>query len=253
MDPKQTTVEPAYRGVVNYLAGVLELAAKGADMETRSRLKDISDAMAAVFDAVERGRNEAASVAIKNTDLNDAAILAKVQAITSKAATDAKASRDKAVALTNALEIKLKAAIEPPLPSVPDIQLVIAGKKSDFRMLFDAIPAPALAETMQVELSERVKSNDEVGVYVLAATDWPLLYLRSRGCEPDAIVFKQQSAAVIRPIIPEPVQALAGVLARVNMPGKEGIRSVLLSIDGYLANALPELEKIGGRSWPTKF
>jgi hypothetical protein len=77
------------------------------------------------------------------------------------------------------------------------------------------------------------------------------LYLQSRNEHSQAYLYSQHAAAVIAPLQSDAVQVQAHVLSFVNRPGREGLKSLLSNIDGYLASELPALEKTTARSWST--
>lgn len=256
MNPDHSVnVVGTYRSVVNFCKGVTERAATGADLETLGRIGEIFNDMQAVFTAVEEAQNQMTEVQLKNPDLNADAIGRKKADIAGKAATDANAARDRAKATTDRLEAKLKAATMPKLPATKDLaaqQMQILNLKNDYKMLFDNIHEAALADAMLSELKNKVESSDELAIFLLGSSEWPQLYLRSRGQDISAFDYSTKAAQIIQPLISEDVAVQARILRQINAGGSDGIRAVLANIDSYLVQAIAELAAMAGLAgWST--
>jgi len=190
-------------------------------------------------------------VALQNPDLNDVAIERKYRPIITSAVSEARAAMDRAAANITKLEKTLTAATKPPMPGGSDVQMQLLNMKNDFKMLFDSIPAAALLDTMVEELEGRIRAGDQVGIYLLGADRWPVLYLQSRDEHTQAMQYAQRAAAAMRPLQSELVQGQAAVLNSVYAPGRNGLKSLLANLEGYLSQAIPELEASNAHSWST--
>ena len=243
--------DATYRGVIAGARLTIETTARNADQQTQATVASIFDSMLSVFDVIANAKNQAVNVALQNPDLNDAAIERKYRPIITSAVSEARAAMDRAAANIAKLEKTLAAATKPSMPGGSDVQMQLLNMKNDFKMLFDSIPAAALLDTMVEELEGRIRAGDQVGIFLLGADRWPALYLQSRNEPAQAMRYSQRAAAAMRPLQSDLVQGQAAVLNSVYAPGRNGLKSLLVNLEGYLSQAISELEASNAHSWST--
>ncbi len=64
-------------------------------------------------------------------------------------------------------------------------EAAIAGLKGDLRMVLDATPTAAVPDELLAQLKRYQSAGNELGIWLLGASDFPELYLRSRGLDDD--------------------------------------------------------------------
>lgn len=68
-----------------------------------------------------------------------------------------------------------------PQPEDAAQEAALANLKTDLRMVLDATPASGLVHELLELLAQYQAANNQLAVWLLAVSDWPALYLRSRG------------------------------------------------------------------------
>lgn len=150
----------------------------------RKALKTITTNWETVDDAIDNAAGEVALVMndpqfTPQTQISkrDALVAsARAQAMTGLATID--------TALANLVDTLRKAALPArPTPADAVQEAVIAGLKTDLRMLLDGTATMAVPQEILDLVARYSAAGDALAVWVLVVSGWPELYMRSRGID----------------------------------------------------------------------
>lgn len=121
----------------------------------------------------------------------------------------------------------------------------LAGRKNDLRMLLDRIDRNETPARMAELLEKAVKSGDALGAWLLAGSDWPGMYLESRGL--DLGEYQGRVAAVLDRYDLPSVTKARKQLAFVNSTrGVYGLLALTQTVAGVKLDRLSVVLKVGG-------
>ena len=109
------------------------------------------------------------------------------------------------------------------LPERPEGDLtsqetVLAGLKSDLRMVLDPTPSHSIRSEMADLLAEYAASGNDLAVWLLTASDWPALFYRSRG-ETDQLWRLNDVPRILEPVDGDTRKKAARLLVEVDGAG----------------------------------
>ncbi len=175
------------------------------------------------------------------TDLTDEAKQRRAGEIVAGARAQVEADLEAAGNALNTAVARLRQGLVPPRPAPADAaqESALAGLKTDLRMLLDSVEPQEACARLAEQLAHYVSTGNALGVWLLASSDWPALYLRSRGAGHDVARYDlQEVPSVLRPAeTPEQRQARSwlNLLDRT-----DGVRGALTMMRAALAQAFED-------------
>lgn len=176
-----------------------------------------------------------------NDRLSDVGRAEQVKAITDRTRRDIETAKNRVLAASEEILDTLRSAWVPKRPGVPDAtqEAALMNIKADLRMSLDPIKEPGPLVTRMAELFERAVANrDELSVWLLAATDWPVDYLTARGMELASHEWTPRSEQILERLGSADRSDLNQAYRAVNSPqdGLPALPTVFNLVSDFVAN-----------------
>jgi len=192
-------------------------------------LKDVVDAgIAAVTSALGKAQNEIISL-LDNGDISDDYRRRKMDEVKQMVVETYTAEVEKMnEALQKEVE-RLQEILTVPKPKELD-QGELLNLKTDLKMLLDTMDKSAARMRLGQELEKALETGDEVKAWLLGASDWPSLYMESRGFPPSEWEKTKETALVNRQ---DQKQAEARRLLKLLTDKQKSVAATIKSIRFY--------------------
>jgi len=192
-------------------------------------LKDVEDAgIAAVTGALGKAQNEIISL-LDNGDISDDYRRRKMDEVKQMVVETYTAEVEKMnEALQKEVE-RLQEILTVPKPKELD-QGELLNLKTDLKMLLDTMDKSAARMRLGQELEKALETGDEVKAWLLGASDWPSLYMESRGFPPSEWEKTKETALVNRQ---DQKQAEARRLLKLLTDKQKSVAATIKSIRFY--------------------
>lgn len=172
-----------------------------------------------------------------NVDLTKEAQQRMITEAFSKTRSNIDASLEKLSQLTQDLKSELQQKLAPEKPEKLDYG-ELANLKADLRMVLDALdPRQALIRMAQA-LEEALTSGDSLTVWLLSGSNWPYLYLESRGITNRAEWEDARNKALAKAASEEQINA-RNLLQKLE--GPSGVEGVLRGLKTYVGAVLDSM------------
>jgi len=200
-------------------------------------LKDVEDAgIAAVTGALGKAQNEIISL-LDNGDISDDYRRRKMDEVKQMVVETYTAEVEKMnEALQKEVE-RLQEILTVPKPKELD-QGELLNLKTDLKMLLDTMDKSAARMRLGQELEKALETGDEVKAWLLGASDWPSLYMESRGFPPSEWEKTKETALINRQ---DQKQAEARRLLKLLTDKQKSVAATIKSIRFYAAVCVDKL------------
>lgn len=200
-------------------------------------LKDVVDAgIAAVTGALGKAQNEIISL-LDNGDISDDYRRRKMDEVKQMVVKTYTAEVEKMnEALQKEVE-RLQEVLTVPKPKELD-QGELLNLKADLKMLLDTMDKSAARMRLGQELEKALETGDEVKAWLLGASDWPSLYMESRGFPPNEWEKTKETALVNRQ---DQKQAEARRLLKLLTDKQKSVAATIKSVRFYAAVCVDKL------------
>ena len=200
-------------------------------------LKDVVDAgIAAVTGALGKAQNEIISL-LDNGDISDEYRRRKMDEVKQMVVETYTAEVEKMnEALQKEVE-RLQEILTVPKPKELD-QGELLNLKADLKMLLDTMDKSAARMRLGQELEKALETGDEVKAWLLGASDWPSLYMESRGFPPSEWEKTKEAALINRQ---DQKQAEARRLLKLLTDKQKSVAATIKSIRFYASVCVDKL------------
>ena len=200
-------------------------------------LKDVVDAgIAAVTGALGKAQNEIISL-LDNGDISDDYRRRKMDEVKQMVVETYTAEVEKMnEALQKEVE-RLQEILTVPKPKELD-QGELLNLKTDLKMLLDTMDKSAARMRLGQELEKALETGDEVKAWLLGASDWPSLYMESRGFPPSEWEKTKEAALINRQ---DQKQAEARRLLKLLTDKQKSVAATIKSVRFYAAVCVDKL------------
>ena len=200
-------------------------------------LKDVVDAgIAAVTGALGKAQNEVISL-LGNGDISDEYRRRKMDEVKQMVVETYTAEVEKMnEALQKEVE-RLQEILTVPKPKELD-QGELLNLKTDLKMLLDTMDKSAARMRLGQELEKALETGDEVKAWLLGASDWPSLYMESRGFPPSEWEKTKEAALINRQ---DQKQAEARRLLKLLTDKQKSVAATIKSVRFYAAVCVDKL------------
>jgi hypothetical protein len=200
-------------------------------------LKSAVDAgIAAVTSALGKAQNEIISL-LDNGDISDDYRRRKMDEVKQMVVETYTAEVEKMnEALQKEVE-RLQEILTVPKPKELD-QGELLNLKTDLKMLLDTMDKSAARMRLGQELEKALETGDEVKAWLLGASDWPSLYMESRGFPPSEWEKTKETALVNRQ---DQKQAEARRLLKLLTDKQKSVAATIKSVRFYAAVCVDKL------------
>ncbi len=200
-------------------------------------LKDVVDAgIAAVTGAIEKAQNEVISL-LGNGDISDEYRRRKMDEVKQMVVETYTAEVEKMnEALQKEVE-RLQEILTVPKPKELD-QGELLNLKTDLKMLLDTMDKSAARMRLGQELEKALETGDEVKAWLLGASEWPSLYMESRGFPPSEWEKTKEAALINRQ---DQKQAEARRLLKLLTDKQKSVAATIKSVRFYAAVCVDKL------------
>lgn len=200
-------------------------------------LKDVVDAgIAAVTGALGKAQNEIISL-LDNGDISDDYRRRKMDEVKQMVVETYTAEVEKMnEALQKEVE-RLQEILTVPKPKELD-QGELLNLKTDLKMLLDTMDKSAARMRLGQELEKALETGDEVKAWLLGASEWPSLYMESRGFPPSEWEKTKETALINRQ---DQKQAEARRLLKLLTDKQKSVAATIKSVRFYAAVCVDKL------------
>jgi hypothetical protein len=200
-------------------------------------LKDVVDAgIAAVTGALGKAQNEIISL-LDNGDISDDYRRRKMDEVKQMVVETYTAEVEKMnEALQKEVE-RLQEIFTVPKPKELD-QGELLNLKTDLKMLLDTLSKSAAKMRLSQELEKALETGNEVKAWLLGASDWPSLYMESRGVLPEEWEKAKETALINRQ---DQKQAEARRLLKLLTDKQKSVAATIKSVRFYAAVCVDKL------------
>jgi hypothetical protein len=200
-------------------------------------LKDVVDAgIAAVTGALGKAQNEIISL-LDNGDISDDYRRRKMDEVKQMVVETCTVEVEKMnEALQKEVE-RLQEILTVPKPKELD-QGELLNLKTDLKMLLDTMDKSAARMRLGQELEKALETGDEVKAWLLGASEWPSLYMESRGFPPSEWEKTKETALINRQ---DQKQAEARRLLKLLTDKQKSVAATIKSVRFYAAVCVDKL------------
>lgn len=174
-----------------------------------------------------------------NVDLTPEAKKRMINEAFSKARANIDANLEKLMELVQDLKTNLQQQLAPAKPERIDYG-ELANLKDDLRMVLDALEPRQALDRMAQALEEALTSSDALTVWLLGGSNWPFLYVESRGITNRAEWEDARDKALAKFASEEQFKA-RNLLQKLE--GPSGVQGVISGLRLYVNAALASLQK----------
>jgi len=200
-------------------------------------LKDVVDAgIAAVTSALGKAQNEIISL-LDNGDISDDYRRRKMDEVKQMVVETYTAEVEKMNEALQKEAQRLQEVLTVPKPKELD-QGELLNLKTDLKMLLDTMDKSAARMRLGQELEKALETGDEVKAWLLGASDWPSLYMESRGFPPSEWEKTKETALVNRQ---DQKQAEARRLLKLLTDKQKSVAATIKSVRFYAAVCVDKL------------
>ena len=209
---------------------------KIADQVPTTLRNAVDAGIAAVTGAIEKAQNEVISL-LGNGDISDDYRRRKMGEVKQMVVETYTAEVEKMnEALQKEVE-RLQEILTVPKPKELD-QGELLNLKADLKMLLDTLSKSAAKMRLGQELEKALETGDEVKAWLLGASDWPSLYMESRGFIPEEWEKTKEAALINRQ---DQKQAAARQLLKLLTNKQKSVAATIKSVRFYAAVCVDKL------------
>lgn len=132
---------------------------------------------------------------------------------------------------------RLQELLTVPKPEKLD-QGELLNLKADLKMLLDSMDRSKVKMRLGQELEKALETSNEVKAWLLGASDWPSLYMESRGFTPEEWVAAREAVLINRQ---DQKQAEARALLKLLTNNQKGVAATINSIRFYAKACVDQL------------
>ena len=200
-------------------------------------LKDVVDAgIAAVTGALGKAQNEIISL-LDNGDISDDYRRRKMDEVKQMVVETYTAEVEKMNQALQAEVERLQELLTVPKPKDID-QGELLNLKADLKMLLDTLSKSAARMRLSQELEKALETGNEVKAWLLGASEWPSLYMESRGFIPEEWEKTKEAALINRQ---DQKQAAARQLLKLLTNKQKSVAATIKSVRFYAAVCVDKL------------
>ena len=200
-------------------------------------LKSAVDAgIATVTSALEKAQNEIISL-LDNGDISDDYRRRKMDEVKQMVVETYTAEVEKMNEALQKEAQRLQEVLTVPKPKELD-QGELLNLKADLKMLLDTMDKSAARMRLGQELEKALETGDEVKAWLLGASDWPSLYMESRGFPPSEWEKTKEAALINRQ---DQKQAEARRLLKLLTDKQKSVAATIKSVRFYAAVCVDKL------------
>ncbi len=200
-------------------------------------LKDVVDAgIAAVIGAIEKAQNEIISL-LDNGDISDDYRRRKMDEVKQMVVETYTAEVEKMNEALQKEAQRLQEVLTVPKPKELD-QGELLNLKADLKMLLDTMDKSAARMRLGQELEKALETGNGVKAWLLGASEWPSLYMESRGFPPSEWEKTKETALVNRQ---DQKQAEARRLLKLLTDKQKSVAATIKSVRFYAAVCVDKL------------
>lgn len=200
-------------------------------------LKDVVDAgIAAVTGALGKAQNEIISL-LDNGDISDDYRRRKMDEVKQMVVETYTAEVEKMNEALQKEAQRLQEILTVPKPKELD-QGELLNLKTDLKMLLDTMDKSAARMRLGQELEKALETGDEVKAWLLGASEWPSLYMESRGFPPSEWEKTKEAALINRQ---DQKQAEARRLLKLLTDKQKSVAATIKSIRFYASVCVDKL------------
>lgn len=209
---------------------------KIADQVPTTLRNAVDAGIAAVTGAIEKAQNEVISL-LGNGDISDEYRRRKMDEVKQMVVETYTAEVEKMnEALQKEVE-RLQEILTVPKPKELD-QGELLNLKADLKMLLDTLSKSAAKMRLSQELEKALETGNEVKAWLLGASEWPSLYMESRGFIPEEWEKTKETALVNRQ---DQKQAEARQLLKLLTDKQKSVAATIKSVRFYAAVCVDKL------------
>jgi hypothetical protein len=209
---------------------------KIADQVPTTLRNAVDAGIAAVTGAIEKAQNEVISL-LGNGDISDEYRRRKMDEVKQMVVETYTAEVEKMnEALQKEVE-RLQEILTVPKPKELD-QGELLNLKTDLKMLLDTMDKSAARMRLGQELEKALETGDEVKAWLLGASDWPSLYMESRGFPPSEWEKTKEAALINRQ---DQEQAEARRLLKLLTDKQKSVVATIKSVRFYASVCVDKL------------
>jgi hypothetical protein len=209
---------------------------KIADQVPTTLRNAVDAGIAAVTGAIEKAQNEDISL-LGNGDISDEYRRRKMDEVKQMVVETYTAEVEKMnEALQKEVE-RLQEILTVPKPKELD-QGELLNLKTDLKMLLDTMDKSAARMRLGQELEKALETGDEAKAWLLGASDWPSLYMESRGFPPSEWEKTKEAALINRQ---DQKQAEARRLLKLLTDKQKSVAATIKSVRFYAAVCVDKL------------
>ena len=209
---------------------------KIADQVPAALRNAVDAGIAAVTNAIEKAQKEVISL-LGNGDISDEYRRRRLDEVKQEVVETYTAEVEKMnEALQKEVE-RLQEILTVPKPKELD-QGELLNLKADLKMLLDTLSKSAARMRLGQELEKALETGDEVKAWLLGASDWPSLYMESRGFPPSEWEKTKETALINRQ---DQKQAEARRLLKLLTNKQKSVAATIKSVRFYAAVCVDKL------------
>jgi len=209
---------------------------KIADQVPTTLRNAVDAGIAAVTGALEKAQKEVIAL-LGNGDISDEYRRRKMDEVKQMVVETYTAEVEKMnEALQKEVE-RLQEVLSVPKPKELD-QGELLNLKADLKMLLDTMDKSAARMRLGQELEKALETGDEVKAWLLGASEWPSLYMESRGVLPEEWEKAKETALVNRQ---DQKQAAARQLLKLLTNKQKSVAATIKSVRFYAAVCVDKL------------
>ncbi len=209
---------------------------KIADQVPTALRNAVDAGIAAVTGAIEKAQNEIISL-LDNGDISDDYRRRKMDEVKQMVVETYTAEVEKMNQALQAEVEKLQETLTVPKPKDLD-QGELLNLKTDLKMLLDTMDKSAARMRLGQELEKALETGNEVKAWLLGASDWPSLYMESRGFPPSEWEKTKEAALINRQ---DQKQAEARRLLKLLTDKQKSVAATIKSVRFYAAVCVDKL------------
>jgi hypothetical protein len=209
---------------------------KIADQVPTTLRNAVDAGIAAVTGAIEKAQNEVISL-LGNGDISDEYRRRKMDEVKQMVVETYTAEVEKMnEALQKEVE-RLQEILTVPKPKELD-QGELLNLKADLKMLLDTLSKSAAKMRLSQELEKALETGNEVKAWLLGASEWPSLYMESRGFIPEEWEKAKETALINRQ---DQKQAAARQLLKLLTNKQKSVVATIKSVRFYASVCVDKL------------
>ena len=209
---------------------------KIADQVPTTLRNAVDAGIAAVTGAIEKAQNEVISL-LGNGDISDEYRRRKMDEAKQMVVETYTAEVEKMNQALQAEVEKLQETLTVPKPKDLD-QGELLNLKADLKMLLDTMDKSAARMRLGQELEKALETGNEVKAWLLGASDWPSLYMESRGFIPEEWEKTKETALINRQ---DQKQAAARQLLKLLTNKQKSVVATIKSVRFYASVCVDKL------------